>query len=223
MARVLVLLLALLSIGAAPVAARPFQRIVLAPGCYVLSPGGTYDVSAYCLDESMQAPAAGTILASAPESLSLGQTVIKIGKSVTSLQNAAQRGLIRLEGLGGADYFHVRVRNLTAGKVEICVTSPTVVLGDESYPTVDLKKIYPELVRILTQAGGTAPASGNQDLETHIKVQKQIWAAIAAAKPAADRRDGSDWSPYAEGAPHSVSNDQDCVGPPGTITLCKEH
>jgi hypothetical protein len=220
-ARIAAVLLALLSIGATPAAARPFQRIVLAPGCYVLAPGGTYDVSAYCLDESMQAPAPGTVLASAPDSL--GQTVIKFGTSVTSLQTATRRGLIQLEGLGGADYFHIRVRNLSSNKIEICVTSPTVLLGDEGYPTTDLKKAYPELARILTQAGGPAPASGNQDLENHLKIQKQIWAAMAAAKPAAARRDGSDWSPYDQGADRGVPDDKECTGPPGTVILCTEH
>src|ERR1700735_327889 len=141
MARIVLLLLALIMIGAAPAPAKPFQRIVLAPGCYVLTPGGIYDVSAYCLDESMPAPAPGTILASAPDTL--GQT-------------AMQRGLISLEGLGGRDYFHIRVHNLSSTRIEICVTSPTVLLGDEGYPTADLKKIYRELTGILTQTGVTA-------------------------------------------------------------------
>ena len=55
-----------------------------------------------------------------------------------------------LEGLGGADYFHIRVRNLSAGKIEICVTSPTVLLGDEGYPTEDLKKVYRQIADIMT-------------------------------------------------------------------------
>jgi|GEM_PF-3928874 hypothetical protein len=221
MVRIVVLLLALLSIGAAPAATKPFQRIVLAPGCYVLTPGGTYDVSAYCLDESMPAPAPGTVLASAPESL--GQTVIKFGGTITSLPTAMQRGLISLEGLGGGDYFHIRVHNLSPNRIEICVTSPTVLLGDEGYPTADLKKIYPQLTAILTGNGGSAPDSGNQELETHIKLQKQIWAAIDAAKAPADRRDGADWSPYDERAARAVSDGKDCTGPPDTVVLCTEH
>ena len=218
--RIALFLLALLSIAAAPVATQPFQRLVLAPGCYVLTPGGSYDVSAYCLDESMQAPAPGTVLASAPDQL--GQTVIKFGSSVTSLPTAMQRGLIRLEGLGGGDYFHIRVRNLSPDRIEICVTSPTVLLGDESYPTADLKKIYPQLASILTQAGGAAPASGNQELETHLKLQKQIWAAIAAASPPTDRRDGKDGSASALGADRAVSDARTCTGPSDTIVICTE-
>jgi len=217
MARIVLLLLALIMIGAAPAPAKPFQRIVLAPGCYVLTPGGIYDVSAYCLDESMPAPAPGTILASAPDTL--GQTVIKSGNAVTSLQTAMQRGLISLEGLGGRDYFHIRVHNLSSTRIEICVTSPTVLLGDEGYPTADLKKIYRELTGILTQTGVTASASGNQELETHLKVQKQIWAVMAAAKAAADRLDRKDWSPY-DAPNRAVSNGKDCAGPAGTVVIC---
>jgi hypothetical protein len=215
--RFALLLLAVVALGAAP-AAKPFQRVVLAPGCYEIKPGGFYDVSAYCLDETEQAPAPGTVLAGAPESM--GRTVIKTGSAVASLQAAMQRGLIRLEGLGGGDYFHIRVRNLSADKIEICVTSPTIVLGDDGYPTADLKKLYPEIVRLMTQAGGNGPASGAQELETHIKLQRQIWAAIAAAKPAADRRDGADYSPYEDRTDHAASDRQDCVGPPGTVVVC---
>jgi len=221
MARIIVVLLALLSLGAAPGTSKPFQRIVLAPGCYTIAPGGTYDVSAYCLDETMEAPAPGTSLASVPATL--GQTVIKSGAAITSLQTAMQRGMIRLEGLGGADYFHVRVRNLSAGKIEICVTSPTVLLGDEGYPTADLKKVYRQLADILTQAGGTAQSSGNQDLETHIKVQKQIWDAMAAAKPKDERPVYGDWPPEPQGADRGVSGGQDCAGPPNTVVVCPAH
>ena len=102
MVRIFVLLLALLMVAAAPGGpGKPFQRVVLAPGCYVIAPGGFYDVSAYCLDESMQAPAPGTTMAAAPDTM--GKTVIKVGSTVTSLQSAMQRGTIQLDGLGGAD------------------------------------------------------------------------------------------------------------------------
>jgi hypothetical protein len=209
------LLMALVLAAAAPSVGKPFQRIVLAPGCYVLTPGGTYDVSAYCLDEETPAPAPGTVLSSAPESL--GRTVIKSGNLATSLQTAMQRGMISLEGLGGVDYFHIRVRNLTGDRIEICVTSPTVLLGDEGYPTTDLKKIYPQLTAILTQAGGPTPASGNQELETHLKIQKRIWAAMATLKPSPDP-DGADWTPYGQKAGHAVS--PDCDPPPNTLIIC---
>lgn len=212
MARTFILVLALLLIGAA---AKPFQRLVLAPGCYVVAPGGTYDVSAYCLDESMPAPAPGTVLASGPDTL--GQTVIKSGGSVISLPVAMRRGLISLEGLGGADYLHVRVRNLSSNRIEICVTSPTILLGDEGYPTADLKKIYPQLAGILTQAGGTAATSGNQDLETHLKVQERIWAAVARqTDPHDDPYGPSD----AQGTKRAVADDKECAGPPGTLIVC---
>ncbi|MEI9984954.1 MAG: hypothetical protein WDN69_18155 [Aliidongia sp.] len=221
MVRILVMLLALLTVAAVPGGSKPFQRIVLAPGCYSIGPGGTYDVSAYCLDESMQAPAPGTTISSAPDSL--GQTVIKSGGSVTSLQTAMQRGLIQLEGLGGADYFHVRVRNLSSGKIEICVTSPTVLLGDEGYPTTDLKKVYRQLADILTQAGGTTGASGNQDLETHLKIQKRIWEVMAAIRPKSDSQDYGDWSSPVPGAKQGVPDRDDCAGPPNTVVVCPTH
>jgi hypothetical protein len=217
MSRIVWLLCALILAAAAPAGAKPFQRLVLAPGCYVLAPGGTYDVSAYCLDESTPAPAPGTVLASAPESL--GQTVIKIGNAAASLQTALKRGTISLEGLGGADYFHIRVRNLTADKIEICVTSPTVLLGDDGYPTTDLKKLYPLLAPMMKEAGGAAPASGNQELETHLKIQKQIWEAMANLKAAADRN-GADGLLFGQTAGQAAS--RDCVGPPNTVVLCPE-
>jgi hypothetical protein len=218
MARILIVLLALLSIGAATPTAKPFQRLVLAPGCYALTPGGIYDVSAYCLDESMPAPAPGTVLVGAPGSL--GQTVVKSGGVVTSLPAAMRRGLISLEGLGGADYLHVRVRNLSSDRIEICVTSPTILLGDEGYPTADLKKIYPQLAGILTQTGGTASVSGNQDLETHLKIQERIWAAVAALQ--ADRRDDPYGSSSANGTKRAIADDKECAGPPGTVIVCPE-
>lgn len=218
MARTLILLLALLSVAAAMPSAKPFQRLVLAPGCYVVAPGGFYDVSAYCLDESMPAPAPGVALASNAESL--GQTVIKAAGVITSLPAAMRFGLVSLEGLGGADYLHVRVRNLSPNQIEICVTSPTILLGDEGYPTVDLKKIYPQLAGILTQAGGAASTSGSQDLETHLKIQERIWAAVAAQQIAP--RDSPYGPSYAQGAKHSVADDKECTGPPGTLVVCPE-
>jgi hypothetical protein len=223
MARIMVLLLALLSVAAAAPGGpgKPFQRVVLAPGCYVIAPGGFYDVSAYCLDEDMQAPAPGTELASAPDTM--GKTVIKIGNAVSSLQAALQHGTIRLEGLGGGDYFHVRVRNLSAGKIEICVTSPTVLLGDEGYPTVDLKKVYAQVAAILTQAGATAQSSGTADLEQHIKIQKRIWEVMAAARPKPDNKDEGAWPGPAEGSKHGVPSVQDCDPPPNTVMACPGH
>jgi hypothetical protein len=223
MARIFVLLLALLMVAASAPGGpgKPFQRVVLAPGCYVIAPGGFYDVSAYCLDESMQAPAAGTVIAAAPETM--GKTVIKIGSAVTSLQTAMQHGTIRLEGLGGADYFHIRVRNLSAGKIEICVTSPTVLLGDEGYPTEDLKKVYREIADIMTQAGGTAQTGGSSDLETHLKIQKRIWEVMATVRPKADAKDDGAWPAPAEGSKRGVTSPTECAGPPNSIVVCPGH
>ena len=223
MARIIAMLLALLMVAAAAPGGpgKPFQRVVLAPGCYVIAPGGFYDVSAYCLDESMQAPAPGTELASAPETM--GKTVIKIGSAVSSLQAAMQHGTIRLEGLGGGDYFHVRVRNLSAGKIEICVTSPTVVLGDEGYPTEDLKKILPQIAEVMTQAGGTAQSGGTADLETHLKIQKRIWEVMAAARPKADTKDDDAWPGPAGEGKRGVTSHEECGGPPNSVVICPQH
>ena len=222
MARFFVLLLALLMVAAAPGGpGKPFQRVVLGPGCYVIAPGGFYDVSAYCLDESMQAPASGTVIAAAPETM--GKTVIKTGNAVASLQSAMQHGTIRLEGLGGADYFHVRVRNLSAGKIEICVTSPTVLLGDEGYPTEDLRKVYRQIADVMTQAGGTAQSGGTSDLETHLKIQKRIWEVMATVRPKSDAKDDGAWPAPAEGSKRGVTSPTDCAGPPNSVVVCPAH
>ena len=223
MARICVLLLALLMVAASAPGGpgKPFQRVVLAPGCYAIAPGGFYDVSAYCLDESMQAPAPGTTMAAAPETM--GKTVIKVGSTVTSLQSAMQRGTIQLEGLGGADYFHVRVRNLSAGKIEICVTSPTVLLGDEGYPTEDLKKVYRQIADVMTQAGGTAQSGGMSDLETHLKIQKRIWEVMATVRPKSDAKDDGAWPAPVEGGKRGVTAPEDCVGPPNSVVVCPAH
>lgn len=222
MARFFVLLLALLMVAAAPGGpGKPFQRVVLAPGCYVIAPGGFYDVSAYCLDESMQAPAPGTVIAAAPETM--GKTVIKTGNAVASLQSAMQHGTIRLEGLGGADYFHVRVRNLSAGKIEICVTSPTVLLGDEGYPTEDLRKVYRQIADVMTQAGGTAQSGGTSDLETHLKIQKRIWEVMATVRPKSDSKDDGAWPGPVEGSKRGVTSPTDCAGPPNSVVVCPAH
>ncbi len=50
--------------------------MVLAPGCYVLSPGKDDDVIAYCLDQTLPAPASGAILSDAPASF--GDTVVRL-------------------------------------------------------------------------------------------------------------------------------------------------
>ena len=221
MARIMLLLLALLTIGASAPGGpgKPFQRVVLSPGCYVIAAGGYYDVSAYCLDESIQAPAPGTSLAAAPSNM--GKTVIKIGAAASSLQTAMQRGTIRLEGLGGGDYFHVRVRNLTAGKIEICVTSPTVLMGDDGYPTMDLERAFPQIADVVGQTGNSGQSNGTADLETHLKIQKRIWEIMAAAWPKPSDAD-SGW-PGPSGIPkQGLPAPRDCAGPPNSLVLCPQ-
>jgi hypothetical protein len=216
-ARLILLGMALLLLGAAPAPPSKVQRLVLAPGCYVLAPGGFYDVSAYCLDQSLQAPAPGTTLTGVPEAL--GQTVIKSGNKVASLQTALERGLIRLEGLGGGDYFHVRVRNLSPDRLEICVTTPTVLMGDAGYPIADLKRAYPELAKLLT-ADGKAPGSSNEALEAHIRVQQQIWDKLAQLAPPEDAT--RDPLRSRGDRKNGVGDDDTCSGPPGTAVVCAD-
>ena len=71
------LILLFLSLALAPAAADvPFQRMVLAPGCYVLGPHSFTDVSAFCLDEELPAPGHGVALASVPDAL--GDTFLTV-------------------------------------------------------------------------------------------------------------------------------------------------
>jgi hypothetical protein len=217
------LLLALLPARAADV---PFQRMVLATGCYVLEPHSFTDVSAFCLDEELPAPGHGVLLASVPDAL--GDTFLKLGKGQKlGLQAALEQHVIRLEGLGGQDYFHVRIRNLGATRIEICINAPTVIMGDSGYPTADLTKVYGEIVRVLPRASDAehskAKDSDNEELEAEVKLQKKLWDVTEKARnEAADHaEDPIPASPGAADRP-GVARPKDCAGKNDAVLVCTE-
>jgi hypothetical protein len=216
----LAMLFSLALIGLAPAAAQPkkFQRMVLSPGCYVLAPGASTDVSAYCLDPSRPAPAPGVNLASAPASL--GSTTVRPdGGPAVTLQAALAGHLIALEGLGGGDYLHLRVSNLSGRKIELCVTSPTVVAGDDGYPTDDLRRIYHRIARILAAPDKNRSQSDQPD---RARLQEQIWQTTEhAAEEELDRRLGPLSPPGGRpGVPGPSSGPPDCTRGSDTITVC---
>jgi len=176
--RFLALTLLFLSLALMPAAADvPFQRMVLAPGCYVLEPHAFTDVSAFCLDEEMPAPGHGVQLASVPDAL--GDTFLTVNGKKVGLDSALEQHLVRMEGLGGTDYFHVRIRNVTDKRIEICINAPTVVMGNSGYPTADITKIYGEIVRVLPKASDAPKSTGkdsdNAELEAALALQKKLW------------------------------------------------
>jgi hypothetical protein len=220
------LLLTMIVAAQGQAAPAPFQRMVLAPGCYVLAPGGFYDVSAFCLDEGVPAPAPGTRLGSVPDSL--GDTFIKMSdQSVVGLQAALETHLIRMEGLGGQNYFRVRVKNLTGHKLEICINAPTVVMGDEGYPTADLKKTYAQLVRVLPRASDADHSkdqdSDNQDLETHLKLQKTIWDILEKSRDPEEKDLNNTENSSTSATSHKGSpSSKNCVGRSDSTMLCAD-
>jgi len=161
------------------------QRMVMAPGCYVLRPGKYDDVSAFCLDQSRSAPSSGAVLSNAPPGL--GDAVIKAkdGSRVT-LQSALAQNMIQLEGLG--DDLHVRIRNLTGMQLEICINAPTVVMESGNSYSGDLAKIYGQILEILLPAAGktasTADAGTPSERDTRTKTQAKLWSAVNAADEA---------------------------------------
>src|SRR5258708_6870104 len=115
---VLALLLLMASLAPLPreAAADPVQRMLVDPGCYVLPPGQSADVSAYCLDQTRRAPAEGVTLGkTAP---SLGDAVVHIGAETVPLAAMIAGGALQIEGLGG--FSQVRLRNTTGATITIC-------------------------------------------------------------------------------------------------------
>jgi hypothetical protein len=209
----------------APAADVPFQRMVLAPGCYVLEPHAFTDVSAFCLDEELPAPGHGVLLASVPDAL--GDTFLRLKGQKLGLQAALEQHLIRMEGLGGQNYFHVRIRNLSSARIEICINAPTVVAGDSGYPTADLAKIYGEIVRVLPHASDAEHSKGkdsdNEELETEVRLQKKLWDVTEKARnEAADHaEDPIPASPSAADRP-AVARQKDCTAKTDTAVVCSE-
>ncbi|HVJ56020.1 MAG TPA: hypothetical protein VM689_26405 [Aliidongia sp.] len=213
----------LLLASSAEAADQPFQRMVLAPGCYVLEPHAFTDVSAFCLDEEKPAPGHGVLLAYVPDALS--DTSLKLADHRTiGLQEAIEKNVVRLEGLGGENYFHVRIRNLGDARIEICINAPTVLMGNSGYATADLSKIYAEIVRVLPRASDAdkskADDSDNAELEAAVHLQKKLWdIAQKARDDALDKPEEP--VPAADGQTSRAGVTQrGCVGDTGTTVIC---
>jgi hypothetical protein len=209
------LLLMVVLAGTAAAEPPPFQRMVIAPGCYVLAPGKSFDVDAYCLDEARQAPASGALLAKAPDAL--GDTVVKLGDgSVVGLKAALARYAVQIEGLG--DFSRVRIKNLTGDRLEICINSPTVVMADDGTTTGDLSRIYDRIRRILA----AQPATRQSDQDAHDAKQRALWQEAAEEAAKAERgeeraRTGS------SAAPRPRSPDPaKCVGRSDAVVVCSD-
>jgi hypothetical protein len=159
-------------LAASPVLAAASQRMLLATGCYSLEPGGENSVIAYCLDQTLPAPAPGVVLTEAPPSF--GTTAIRVdGGPPMSLQAALAAKVIQIEGV---DLPGVRFRNLTNRKVEICVLSPTVVAERGNANTIDLRRKYDEVAKVLADADPKPRRIGSLDQS---KVQAEVWQVIA--------------------------------------------
>jgi hypothetical protein len=143
--------------NAAQPAARP-QRMLLVPGCATIAPGAFYDASAYCLDQDAPAPPQGASMTGVPRGL--GRATVVVGAGGMDLQTALARHLVGLESRGPDDYFQVRLRNLTAQTLRICIQTPTVIAADGAYPTDDLVKSYAQIAVAAGQGAGFGAAPG---------------------------------------------------------------
>jgi hypothetical protein len=210
-------------VTATPAAAES-QRMILAPGCYNLTPGKYFDADAYCLDRAFAAPASGSLLGNAPAGLGQAQIQVNGGASF-SLQEGLARHIVQIEGLG--DHLQVRIRNLTADKVKICISSPAVVMAAEDGYTGDISKIYDQIVRVVTQHGGIDDQelhnSDSAKTESmHAELQQTLWDAIIAASQHELRRQpvSQRLRPSVE-LPQFTPNAAQCVGQPGDMQICR--
>ncbi|MDR3517100.1 MAG: hypothetical protein P4M00_14905 [Azospirillaceae bacterium] len=162
--------LALLAMFSGPAQAG-FQRMVLAPACSTMAPGGFADVAAYCLDQTQAAPPTGAVLSQAPEAF--GNAVVRVGAGpAMTLAAALAQHLIVIEGLGV--FRQLRIRNLTQDRLSLCSLTPTVVMGADGATGPDLTAAYGAIAR-LAGAPDTAASDRAGD-----PVQVEIWQAVAA-------------------------------------------
>lgn len=232
---IIIIALTIVATPPAHAAASGFQRMVLAPGCYVLAPGKDDDIVAYCLDQTLPAPASGSILSNAPASY--GNAVVKVdGKSPMTLQDALARHLLQIEGLG--DHLRVRIRSLAPNELEICINAPTIVMGNGQYYTGDLAQMYDQIVRVIGPPGGDVGKDAANDeaaeLESRVKLQQKLWNAVRQydenAAKAADQEIYDELSrriffdmpdhPDAAGAPRAAPNRSKCVGQSDSVEVC---
>ncbi len=225
-------MLTLAAAAPAPAAAAGFQRMVIAPGCYALAPGKSLEVPAYCLDQSMAPPASGAILANAPQSF--GATLVKTaaGGGLT-LQAALEQHLLQVEGAGSDA--RVSLRNLTESPLEICVTTPTVIMANGNYAIGDLPKLYEQIVGILAPAGPAAkevaPNAEEKQLDEHARRQQALWDAVNAANNRNAEEEayralshrilfGTVDEPGAAGASGSAPGRSKCSGQSNSVEIC---
>ena len=171
------------------------QRMLLAPGCYVLAPGATADLSAYCLDRELPSAPAGRPLTPVGADAALGRlddAVLRIGgRTPLSLRDAVARHLVEIDSRGGDDYFHVALRNLSGARMELCIRSATVLAAgagiaadDAASPEARLDRLLPPLKD--AKLGSTAPVYGSAD-EAHAEIQDRIWDAVERVRRRAAR------------------------------------
>jgi hypothetical protein len=213
-----VLALLLLAIPAGPAAALT-QRMVIAAGCYVLAPGQSIEVAAYCLDENRQAPARGAILAKAPGALGDG-SVSRADGSTIGLDEALRRYLVQIEGLG--DFSHVQIKNLGSDRLELCLAAPTVVMAPDG-STADLARVYDRIVEILARAPQTENRSG--DRPTTDPVQRLLWDAVTEAATQPEAKAAPRPAPAVPSAAKrtpAASGPATCGGRTDSVTFCAE-
>jgi hypothetical protein len=122
-----------------------YQRMLLLSGTVTVGAGGSGEIPTRCLDQFSHQPPRGLSYKSVPSDF--GTATVQVGSdSPIPLQLAIQQGIISLEGFDGEEYTKLRIKNLNSSKsVRVSVSRSAVILPDESYPTDDLKGIYPAL------------------------------------------------------------------------------
>ena len=171
-------------------ASKKSQRMLLAPGCYVLMPGSVYAASAYCVDKDQPAAEIGVGLSPLP--VGLGDTSLRIGGKSISLQEAVANRLIAFESLGRGDYFHISIRNLSDSKLEICVRSATLIAADSAARGGDLTPLKAKIDALLPalknpKLGSSAAVYGSAD-EQHAVIQQKLWDETSRARDKALRK-----------------------------------
>ncbi len=166
--------------------------MILAPGCLTIAAGSADDVSAYCLDQARAAPPSGALLADS--STALGETAIKLsGGRVLGLADALAQHLIQIEGLGNQS--QLRVRNLSAEPIELCVKGPTIVMGNGETYVGDVAKIRDRVEKLVAQGtiqspGAAAAPNGATGSDAHVQAQEKIWEEVNRI----DRQENDDLS-----------------------------
>lgn len=119
-----------------------YQRMLLLSGTVTIGPGGSGEIPTRCLDQFAHEPSKG--LGYKNVAANLGTTTVQVGsKPPIPLQQALDQGIISLEGFDGSTYLKLRVVNPDSTQsVRVVVSSPTVVMPNESYPAEDLQEVY---------------------------------------------------------------------------------